>query len=431
MNPKNPQHVHTILNKHTLIDNGAHVIDLEKSHGSWFVDARSGKEYLDCFSQFASQPVGWNCPRVLEQKERLLNAAIHKVANSDIYSQEYAQFVEKFASFCPDFKHFFFISGGALGVENALKAAFDWKHNLLGGNAWSKELDVIHLKEAFHGRTGYTLSLTNRGVGEEFNPKTKYFPKFNWTRITNPKIVFDVDGNCNPSVDNLEQMAIQEIEQKLGDKPTDNSVAAIIVEPIQGEGGDNHFRAEFFQKLREIANQHGIMLIFDEVQTGMGLTGKTWCYEHFNVVPDMICFGKKTQVCGFASTGRIDEQKQNVFNEQSRINSTWGGNIVDMVRSTIYMEIIEQNNLIQKAENIGFYFLELLRAIGCVENVRGRGLMIAFDMETQKERDHTLSVLSQNMLALPCGDKSIRFRPHLTFTLEDVDTAIEFIKKAL
>ena len=208
-------------------------------------------------------------------------------------------------------------------------------------------------------------------------------------------------------------------------------VAAIIIEPIQGEGGDNHFPKEFFTNLRRIANERDCLLIFDEVQTGMGLTGKMWAYEHFGVIPDMMCFGKKTQVCGFCSTDRIDEVKDNVFNTSGRINSTWGGNIVDMVRSRHIIDAIEKYNLIDNARNVGQRLISNLRGLPVISNVRGRGLMIAFDLSEEYVRDLVMSILSKDMLALKCGSKSIRLRPPLTFSNQDADNAAHFISRAV
>lgn len=410
--------VHETLKKHILIDDEAVVIDLEKSEGSWLVDT-SGKTYLDCFSQFASQPLGWNHPKVLAQKDRLLKAAIHKVANSDMYTQEFADFVETFAGFTSDFKYHFYISGGALAVENALKVAFDWKYRTVTWmyGATKDEMDVLHLRNAFHGRSGYTLSLTNTG-----QQKIKFFPKFKWNRVKPPIIHFPEN---QIRTNNLTAVALQEIKNKINPL-----TAAILIEPIQGEGGDNHFPQKFFTGLREIADNNECLLIFDEVQTGVGLTGKMWAYEHYGVVPDIIAFGKKMQVCGICSTDRVDSVENNVFHEPSRINSTWGGNLADMVRATIFLEIIKEDKLIENAAEVGDYFLSILKKLD-LPNTRGRGLMIAFDLDDWKERDAVLKKLNETMLVLPCGEKSIRFRPHLTFSKEEVDIAVEMIIKAL
>ena len=399
-----------ILSKYILADKNATTIDLDHSHGSWLVDDE-GREKLDLFSQYASQPIGWNDPDVLSQRERLYRVAHHNIANPDCYTPEYAKFVETFASFCPNFKHFFFISGGTLGVENALKAAFDYKAKK---NGWTGEktnkLDVIHFKHAFHGRSGYTLSLTNTTPD-----KTDNFPKFDWTRIDIPK---DEDED---------DMILDEIISRL---EMNDEVAAILVEPIQGEGGDNYFTEYFMLELRKIADCYDVMLILDEVQTGMGLTGKTWAYEHYNIIPDMISFGKKVQVCGVASTGKIDDIPDNVFKVKSRINSTWGGNLVDMVRSTIYMEIIKERNLIKNAQKVGNYFIDKLSEIG-LNNLRGKGLMIAFDLPSNNERNKFLERLSEKAIAIKCGEKSVRLRPHLTFGIEEADIAVELIAKSL
>jgi L-lysine 6-transaminase len=412
--------IHEKLKNYILVDGFHHVADLKNSHGSWFVDAVTGKEYLDLYSQFASQPLGWNHPKIKQNITKFGYALLNPIANSDVYTEPYLEFVEEFAKVTSDFKHYFFISGGTLGVENALKAAFDWKAQKLGWDDYHdfskvNDLDVIHLTEAFHGRSGYTLSLTNTGV-----TKTKWYPQFRWTRIANPKIVEGYDH------ERLEQVSLNQAYEAL----KSNKVAAIILETIQGEGGDNHFRPEYLQALKRLATEHEAMFILDEVQCGLGLTGKMWAYQHSNVIPDMICFGKKTQVCGFCTTNKIDEIPNNVFNISGRINSTWGGNLVDMIRSTIYLKIIEEDNLVDNARVVGEYFLEQLKELP-LKNVRGRGLMIAFDLLDTRVRDTFLGKMNEKLFCLKSGEKSIRLRPHLTLNKEEVDFAVEHIKRIL
>jgi len=415
--------VHDILSKKICYHPEAIVIDQDLSIGSWLFDLRDGTEYLDLFSQFASQPLGWNHPKLLAQQDRLGRAALYKIANPDMYSVELAQFVEAWSSITPDFDHHFFIDTGTLAVENALKAAFDWKAQLMGlkQDSAADELQVIHFTQAFHGRSGYTLSLTNN----IHNPlKTKFFPKWQtWPRIGAPRVI---EHNLRET-ERLEGIALDDIRWHLAG----GKMAAIIIETIQGEGGDNHFRGEFLRELRTLASDNEAMLIFDEVQCGIGLTGKMWAYEHFDVVPDIIAFGKKSQVCGISSTSRIDLVIDNVFENPSRINSTWGGNTVDMVRATILIEIIKEENLVQNAALVGSYFLEKLKTLG-FENTRGRGLMIAFDVKDKPERDALIHRMKQNrILALACGGRSIRFRPHLTFSQQDADEAVERIRKSI
>lgn len=432
-----PEQVFPILKKHLLVDGFEIVVDLQKSQGNYVYDSLHNRRYLDLFSFFATAPIGHNHPGMTtpEFKEKILNVALIKPSNSDFYTVELAEFVSTFSKYViPEYMpHLFMIEGGALGVENALKAAFDWKirKNFEKGYNEEKGTQVIHFREAFHGRTGYTLSLTNTADPR----KTKYFPKFNWPRITNPKIAFPLSASNLGKVRVLEDKAVQEIKEAINNHSDD--IAAIIIEPIQGEGGDNHFRREFFQQLRNIADENEIMLIFDEVQTGIGLTGKMWCHEHFGTKPDMIAFGKKSQVCGFICTKRIDEVENNVFQESTRINSTWGGNLADMVRFRQYLEIIVSEKLIENAKNVGEYFLgELLKLQDEFEefitNVRGRGLMIAFDLPASELRTQLLSTAFKNgLIALGSGQRSVRFRPSLNLTSELVDETVEIIRKSL
>ena len=418
-----------------LADGMSPIIDLEKSHGSWLVDKVSGKEYLDLFSMFASLSVGYNHPYVLEQSERLRIAAINKPTNSDVYSQEMAEFMHTFKRVAqPDYlPHTFFIEGGGLAVENALKVAFDWKRrkNLAKGIS-AKGEKVIHFKQCFHGRTGYTMSLTD----SPDKRKTMYFPKFDWPRVTNPKIIFPLENNLDQVVA-AEKQSLQEIKDAIAANP--DNIASIILEPIQGEGGDNHFRLEFMSALREIADENEIMLIHDEVQTGIGVTGKMWAHQHFgsSARPDIIAFGKKTQVCGIAVSNRVDEVEGNVFQESSRINSTWGGSLVDMVRLTIYLELIEKENLVEKAAETGTYLLENINSLqsefpSLVSNARGQGLYCAFDLPSSEQRDKLAGLLmEEGSILLGSGNYSIRFRPHLNVTRSDIDFGMDCFRKAL
>ena len=273
-----PETVHETLKNYMLADGFDLIIDLHKSYGNKVVDERTGDEYIDFFTFFASSPLGLNHPKLTsdEVKDVLGQAAINKPSNSDIYSTYMAEFVETFGNIAmPDFmEYLFFVSGGSLAVENGLKVAFDWKvqKNFQKGLKEEKGHQVIHFKEAFHGRSGYTLSLTNTDP-----VKIKYFPKFNWPRITNPKITFPLKENLNKIIES-ERKAINEIKTAI--KNNTDDIALIIIEPIQGEGGDNFFRKEFFQELRTIADENDILLMFDEVQTGFGLTGKFWASEY-------------------------------------------------------------------------------------------------------------------------------------------------------
>ena len=423
--------VFPILKQNILADGFHIVIDLEKSHGSIMVDAVDGREYLDCYSYFASLPVGHNHPKMDDPGFRasLMRAAVANPANSDVYTREFAAFVQTFRDLAvPDeFPHLFFVSGGTLGIENALKAAFDWKRQKNRANGVEGGGDkVLHFVEAFHGRSGYTLSLTNTDP-----TKTRDFPRFDWPRVSNPKIRFPIDEKA---VAEAEARSVAEIEAVFDADP--HGIAAIIIEPIQGEGGDNHFRPEFLQDLRRLADEREAVLVFDEVQTGVGLTGTMWAFQQLGMAPDLVAFGKKTQVCGFMSSARIDDVEANVFRVSSRINSTWGGNLADMVRSARYLQIIEEDDLVENARRVGEVFKEELERLGeefePVTNVRGRGLMLAFDLPDGEQRNE-LSTRCWNLglATLVCGPRSVRFRPCLTFTEEDTSSAAGLLREAL
>ena len=428
-----PTDVHKTIAKHMLADGMEQVIDLKKSHGSWLVDARNGREYLDLFSMFASMPIGYNHPYMMENKDRLTHAALNKVTNSDVYSTEMAEFVETVARIAqPDYLPYaFYVEGGTLAVENALKVSFDWKvrKNLAAGKG-AKGGKVLHFKDCFHGRSGYTMSLTDSPDPR----KTLYFPKFDWPRVLNPKITFPLD---EVAVAEAEIQSITEIKAAINANPED--IAALIIEPIQGEGGDNHFREKFFRELKTICNENEILFIYDEVQTGIGLTGKMWAHQHYSedCRPDIISFGKKTQICGIFVSDRVDDVENNVFHESSRLNSTFGGNIVDMVRFTLYLEVIEKEGLVQIAAENGEYVLDKLQALqkkygDVVSNSRGKGHFCAFDLPNGDILDNLLSLIAdEGALMLGCGTHSIRFRPHLNISQDEIDTGFEMIERAI
>jgi len=431
-----PQDVLDVLSRHILVDGYHVVMDLERSRGSYLYDARSDRMLLDFFTNFATCPVGYNHPKTAdpEYREKLLLAALHKPTNSDTYTTQYAEFVETFSNLAVPASHnghLFFVEGGSLAVENALKTAFDWKvrKNFARGDALERGRQVLHFRHAFHGRSGYSISLTNTADPR----KTQYFPKFDWPRLTCPKLSFPVTAAVLRETAQAEDLVEREIREACARFP--NDVAALIIEPIQGEGGDNHFRPEFFSRLRRLADELEFLLVFDEVQTGVGLTGSMWAWQQFGVEPDLFCFGKKTQVCGFASNGRIDDV-ENVFKVSSRINSTWGGNLADMVRCAKYLEIIADENLIDNARAVGEHLIarltELAEELPAVSNVRGRGLFVAFDLPDKEVRDRTLAAcLDNGLIALASGASAIRFRPALNLSREEADEGVRKLRRAV
>jgi L-lysine 6-transaminase len=426
-----PQRVIAELEQHILVDGFKLVFDGARSHGSRFVDAATGRELIDLYSFYASQPIGFNHPYFdrPEVQADLLAAAKVKVANADVYTVQYATFVQTFARVAglAPLDRYFFIEGGALAVENALKAAMDWKvrKNLAAGRG-ERGTEIIHFERAFHGRSGYTMSLTNTD-----SRKIAYFAKFPWPRISSPSLDFSLPPDQREAAAaEQEKVALQQIRDVLAQKAVD--IAAIIIEPIQGEGGDNHFRSEFLHALRRLCDQSDVLLIFDEVQCGLGITGKTWCCQHFGVVPDLLVFGKKVQVCGVMAGPRLDEVKDNCFRLPSRINSTWGGNFTDYVRSTHYLRIIEVERLVENARVKGEAFLAGLQALAgkypVVSAVRGRGVMLAVDLPSAAARDaFWKGAYELGLLVVRCGERSIRLRPVLDVKDEVIEQALRIM----
>jgi L-lysine 6-transaminase len=421
------------LDQHILLDGFKIVIDLEKSRGAYLYDKATGRRLIDLYGFFGSLAVGFNHPYFdnVDVQRDLLRAAKVKVANSDVYSESYAEFVETFSRVAglPPLERYLFIEGGAASVENCLKAAMDWKvrKNIAAGRG-ERGTKVLHFRHAFHGRSGYTMSLTNTDPR-----KTDLFAKFDWPRISSPHIDFSLpESEREADVIAREKKCEVEIRECLDKNKID--ICAIIIEPIQGEGGDNHFRGEWFRTLRKICDENDVLLIFDEVQTGMGVTGRTWCSQHFGVLPDLMSFGKKVQVCGIMAGPRLDEVKDNAVRLPSRLNSTWGGNLTDMVRSTHLMRIIEKEKLVENAGKVGAYFLDQLHDLqnefDFIKAVRGRGLFLAFDLPDSKTREEFWKGLFDlGVLTLRSGENSIRFRPALDLSAEVVDEAIGLMRQ--
>src|SRR5881275_244165 len=431
-----PSKVLKTIEQHVLLDGFKVVVDLEKSRGSYLYNAVDDRRLIDFYGFFGSMPVGYNHPHFDEREvlSDLSRAAKVKLANSDIYSDGYAEFVATFERVVglPPLQRYLFIEGGAPAVENCLKAAMDWKvrKNMAAGHG-ERGTQVLHFRRAFHGRSGYTMSLTNTDTR-----KTDLFAKFDWPRVSCPYIDFSLPENERESdVIAREKKAEQEIHAYIDPAQRGKiDICAIIIEPIQGEGGDNHFRGEWLKELREICDENDIVLIFDEVQCGMGVTGKMWCCQHFDVLPDLLAFGKKAQTCGVMAGPRLDEVKDNAFRLPGRINSTWGGNLTDMVRSTHYMHIIEEESLVENAAKVGAYFLDQLRDLQryepTISAVRGRGLLLAFDLPDADTREKFWKGLFDlGVLTLRSGDRSIRFRPALDITAEVVDEAMGLIRQ--
>jgi len=432
-----PQNVHTTLGNWMLVDGYPFVLDLEKSHGTDLVDSRSGRTFLDFFGCFGSTPLGWNHPALMDPEwlQSVAHVVANRPANSDLYTTPMADFVVRMGEVAaPEgYQHMFFVDGGALAVENALKVAFDWKvrRNRAKGVDADVGTKILHFEKAFHGRSGYTLSLTNT-----LPDKVNYFPKFeDWPRIFAPAIAqFPLEGDALVAHIAAEQQCFAAIDSSFAKHGDD--IAAILIETMQCEGGDRYFRAEFLQGLQARCEKYDCLFICDEVQTGYFTSGKPWMFQHYGITPDLFCFGKKAQQCGIMAGPRIDQVPDNCFEKSSRINSTWGGNLVDMVRATRVLEVVRDDKLCENAAAMGSRWLSGMCAMASsfdqVENPRGMGLLMAFDMPSGETRNRLLAAMLDNgMIGLGSGPRTVRFRPHLAITAADVDRALELTEKSL
>jgi L-lysine 6-transaminase len=430
-----PGTVHQRVAAHLLADGFEFVLDLDRSHGSTLVDARDGTEYLDMFTFFASSALGMNHVALARDDEFLREiaaTAVNKPSNSDVYTVPMARFVETFARVLGDkaLPHLFFIDGGALAVENALKIAFDWKSRLNESRGADPALGtkVMHLEKAFHGRSGYTLSLTNTEPA-----KVARFPKFDWPRLPSPAVNLYADETAVAAAEAAAIAAARRaFEENAGD------IACFIAEPIQGEGGDNHFRPSFLQAMQALCREFDALFVLDEVQTGVGMTGTAWLYQQLGLEPDVVAFGKKTQVCGVMAGRRVDEVRDNVFTVSSRINSTWGGNLTDMVRSRRILEVIEADGLMERAAKLGERLLDGLRDLAgrypaLLAHPRGRGLLCAVTLPQARLRDEVVRRLrtEEHVIMLGCGGSSLRFRPALTVRAEELDRVLAALDRVL
>jgi L-lysine 6-transaminase len=426
-----PENAHSVIGRNMLADGFDLVLDLSASRGSTLVDARDGTRYLDLFTFYASSALGMNHPALAEEDEfraELLQAALNKPSNCDVHSVAMARFVDTFARVLgdPNLPHLFFVEGGALAVENALKVAFDWKSRWNAAHGIDPALGtkVLHLTDAFHGRSGYTMSLTNT------DPlKVARFPKFDWPRVPAPYL------RPGSDVVERERAALESARSAFLENPHD--IACFIMEPIQGEGGDHHFRPEFLQAIRALCHEFDALFVLDEVQTGCGLTGTAWAFQQLDVLPDVVAFGKKAQVCGVMAGGRIDEVPDNVFTVSSRISSTWGGNLTDMVRCRRILDVIERDDLIARAAELGTHLLSRLSVLmerhELITDVRGRGLMCAFSLPDTETRDRVVADMreDEHVLMLGCGRRSLRFRPALTVSDTELDAVVASLDRVL
>ncbi len=374
-------------------------IDFEKSHDSYIYDKNTNRYFLDFFGFFSSLPLGYNHQIFKEKKfiDAINRIGNIKVANNAVETDEGIQFFERFSRYTGMhiFKYFHFCCTGALAVESALKVAIDYKK--------SKKPIIISFKGGFHGINCWGLAT------DRFSPidlRLEACPEVNWPKVN------DID----------------EIKKFIEENGAED-IAAILVEPIQCTFGDRYFPSDFFIQLRKLCDENDICLIFDEIQTGLGVTGKIWYYQHLNIEPDIIVFGKKTQVAGIM----VKEQFGATFKSPvRRLKVTFDGELIDMVRCMYILEAYERYNILENVNERSAQLFFELKKIEFIKNLRRQGLLIAFDLPTQDLKDKfAKSCFENQLLVSPASYNCIRLRPNLNVSAEEIQEAVKIIRKSV
>jgi L-lysine 6-transaminase len=391
-------------------------IDFEKSIGSYLFDKVSNRKFLDFFGMFATLVLGYNHQIFTSRsfKEELLRVSNVKITNCEILADESTEFHQEFSNYVSNgnFEYFHYCCTGALAIEAAIKTAIDYKQTLAP--------KVISFNESFHGINGYGGFVTSR-----FNPVKKRldgFPGAFWPQVENPVITYE-NGIPQDNSDKI-SMVLRNIEQII--KRETPNIVAILVEPIQCTAGDQYFAPEFFLNLRDLADEYDIPLIFDEIQTGFGGTGKIWYFDYLEIEPDILTFGKKTQLSGIM----VKKKYSNIFSTPIRLEVTWDADLIDMIRCKYIVRTYQKENILNNVNIMGKVLLDELKSLEHLRNIRGTGLLIAFDFDSNEERDQFCKGLyNGGLICNPTREKTIRFRPPLNITLDEVHHAIEIIKK--
>lgn len=363
-------------------------IDFEKSYSSYLYDKKTENFYLDFFSMYSSLPLGYNHSIFNQDFEKeILKVSKIKMANNLYESDEYLEFVNIFKKYLfSDNIHF--CSTGALAIESALKSAMHYK-----------KVDspmVISVKNSFHGVNSWGFTTDMVGINKK---RLEFFPRNNWI-----------------------QLNLDEIINYLG-KNDLKDLVAILIEPIQCTNGDIYLDIDKLKIIKELCTKNDICFILDEIQTGFGTTGKMWYYEHMMLIPDILVFGKKSQVSGICLNEKYSDILKNPY---QKLDVTFDGDLVDIIRAKYVLKAYEDFTLLEKVNVISQKVKNIL--LDKVLNYRSCGFLIAFDFNSELERNqfHTKCILDK-VLINKAGEKAIRIRPNLAVTDEEVNNFLEVI----
>jgi L-lysine 6-transaminase len=367
-------------------------IDFELSKGSMVFDKFTSQKYLDLFSMYSTLPIGYNHPIFdTDYKNKIARLSHIRSTNNLFFSDELNDFFEKFRKYTfSDYIHL--TCTGALAIEAAIKCAIITKK--------INNPVVLSLKRSFHGINSWGF-LTDRFASTE--ERMRYIPRNNWQ--------------------NLEYEEILHLFEK-GDI---NNLVAIVIEPIQCTAGDLYVPIEHLKKIKELCECNNICLIFDEIQTGMGVTGNMWYSEKIKIKPDILVFGKKAQVSGIVVN---EEYSECIKSPIQRLEVTYDGDLIDAVRSTYILKAYEDQNLLESVDEKHIFFKNLLS--DKVLNYRSSGLLIAFDFETKEKRDwFTKACFDKRLICNGTGERAVRIRPNLAITYDEMNLAAEIFLKVL